>query len=510
MSNTWLKAVDTLGYHFTFLLIANLIYKKSKNVNFGIIVKVNPHSVFLNRKIVSCAIRIVMLLIAFSVAPVFAQPEGSTVQSYENISVNTAHSMIMNGSCLNPVILDVRYQCEYDMGHLYGAVLIPYNQLETRIGELEEHRDHEIIVYCKAGSRSQIACEILAAYNFTGVYNMLGGILAWIEAGYPIWTTSHYVTVNFADDEIRLQIEPLLVRLTSCASCTQNQTYPSSSNSVNFTSNILEQRENFTNLLMTYEVNGTEGNIAIAKTLLQSYNEFSGEVNRTLNFVFTQVTVNNSSIQFYGLNYRVHSVGYNLTLYTMLSAFSSEVYDNSFTIMDYAPTGDSEVTTLEFVEINSSVKLSQLYGVLGKVAKEIGKIYEKSEDQSLMSLALGYSQMNEEAKKLSKLVEKRLTAFNLQILSSSTLLKDMMCGPCGCQNDECGGTTPPPLPPAGGCGIACCLACQILCNAFIGGVCILVCIFTLGIGCAICEFLSTYPELAGLGCDVFCQYIGWC
>jgi len=192
-----------------------------------------------------------------------------------------------------------------------------------------------------------------------------------------------------------------------------------------------------------------------------------------------------------------------------LEAFS-EVYDNSFTIMDYAPTGDSEVTTLEFVEINSSVKLSQLYGVLGKVAKEIGKIYEKSEDQSLMSLALGYSQMNEEAKKLSKLVEKRLTAFNLQILSSSTLLKDMMCGPCGCQNDECGGTTPPPLPPAGGCGIACCLACQILCNAFIGGVCILVCIFTLGIGCAICEFLSTYPELAGLGCDVFCQYIGWC
>jgi hypothetical protein len=42
---------------------------------------------------------------------------------------------------------------------------------------------------------------------------------------------------------------------------------------------------------------------------------------------------------------------------------------------------------LEFVEFNSSVTVSQQYRVLGKVAKEVGKVYEKSEDESLARLA---------------------------------------------------------------------------------------------------------------------------
>jgi rhodanese-related sulfurtransferase len=445
-----------------------------------------------------------MFLTAFNVAPAFAQSEGSTVQSYENISVNTAHSMIMNSAFLNLVILDVRCQCEYDIGHLYGAILVPYDQLEARIGELEEYRNHEIIIYCRSGYRSQIACEILAEYNFTEVYNMVGGIIAWIEAGYPIWTTSHYVTVNFVDDEILLKIEPLLVRLSSCASCAQNQTYPSCSNPLNITSTVLEQRENFTKILVTYEVNGTERNITIAETMLWSYKESSDEANRTVTFIFTEFTVDDSSMQFYSLDYLVNSVNYNLTTHTTLLIVNTESYNGSFTFINYAPIENSEVKTLEFVEINSSLTLSQLYAVLGKAAKEIGKVYEKSEDASVMPLAQAYSRMNEEAKHLSKLVEKQLLQYNHKILHSSAIIMDMLT-----PGEDGGGAGPPP-PPAGGCGIACCLVCEILCNAFLGEVCILVCIFTAGFACWICDFLATYPELGGIGCDLFCQYIGWC
>lgn len=46
--------------------------------------------------------------------------------------------------------------------------------------------------------------------GFTRVYSMLGGITAWIKAGYPIYTTYHYVTVNVLEEEIFLQIDPLL------------------------------------------------------------------------------------------------------------------------------------------------------------------------------------------------------------------------------------------------------------------------------------------------------------
>jgi rhodanese-related sulfurtransferase len=103
---------------------------------------------------------------------------------YTDVSVDTAYRIIKHGDSSNLVILDVRNQSEYNLGHLYGAVLIPVYQLEARIGELVGNEDHEIIVFCYGGSRSPIACGILVEHNFTKVYNMLGGILAWIQAGY--------------------------------------------------------------------------------------------------------------------------------------------------------------------------------------------------------------------------------------------------------------------------------------------------------------------------------------
>ncbi|MEO3993274.1 MAG: hypothetical protein QN229_03055 [Desulfurococcaceae archaeon TW002] len=92
--------------------------------------------------------------------------------------------------------------------------------------------------------------------------------------------------------------------------------------------------------------------------------------------------------------------------------------------MNYAPAGKSELVSLEFVEFNSSVTLSQLYAVLGKVAKEVGKVYEKSGDETLMQLAEGYYTMEKEAKYLSRLVGKQLQEYDREILKSSAVLMD--------------------------------------------------------------------------------------
>lgn len=100
---------------------------------------------------------------------------------YVDISVEEAKEMIVSQ---NVVVLDVRSQAEFESGHIPGAKLVPLPELEERIDEL--NKDQVIIVYCRTGSRSREASEILVQHGFENVYNMLGGVAAWMDAGFPI------------------------------------------------------------------------------------------------------------------------------------------------------------------------------------------------------------------------------------------------------------------------------------------------------------------------------------
>jgi rhodanese-related sulfurtransferase len=82
------------------------------------------------------------------------------------------------------VILDVRSQAEYDSGHLQNATLIPVTDLARRLYELDKQKD--ILVYCGSGGRSATASQTLVDNGFSSVYNMLGGITSWKNAGYWI------------------------------------------------------------------------------------------------------------------------------------------------------------------------------------------------------------------------------------------------------------------------------------------------------------------------------------
>ena len=80
----------------------------------------------------------------------------------------------------NILLLDVRTATEFDgpLGHIAGAVLLPVQELEQRIDELNEHKEKEIIVICRSGNRSQTGTRILISHGFNAV-NMLGGMKAW-------------------------------------------------------------------------------------------------------------------------------------------------------------------------------------------------------------------------------------------------------------------------------------------------------------------------------------------
>lgn len=104
--------------------------------------------------------------------------------TYRNVSVAEAKAMIESTPSL--LILDVSTEKEYAQAHLSGAVNIPVSDLPSRIGELDVNA--AILVYCRTGRRSAEACSTLAKRGFTHVYNMEGGILEWVNSGYPVVT----------------------------------------------------------------------------------------------------------------------------------------------------------------------------------------------------------------------------------------------------------------------------------------------------------------------------------
>ncbi len=82
----------------------------------------------------------------------------------------------------NPFVLDVREPGEYEAANIEGA-LIPLGELPDRLGEIEDHRDDDVlVVHCRSGARSARAVEFLQSQGFTNAVNLAGGIHAWSDA----------------------------------------------------------------------------------------------------------------------------------------------------------------------------------------------------------------------------------------------------------------------------------------------------------------------------------------
>jgi adenylyltransferase/sulfurtransferase len=76
-------------------------------------------------------------------------------------------------------LLDVREPHELQISRIQGATLIPLGQLAARLSELDSAE--EMVVFCKAGTRSARALELLVSAGFRKVKNLQGGINAWAE-----------------------------------------------------------------------------------------------------------------------------------------------------------------------------------------------------------------------------------------------------------------------------------------------------------------------------------------
>ena len=80
-------------------------------------------------------------------------------------------------------LVDVRYDKEWQAGHIEGAVHIPEDDLEDRLDELDRNRP--VVTVCRAGTRSDDAAEWLRGQGLDA-QSLDGGMLAWKWAGLPI------------------------------------------------------------------------------------------------------------------------------------------------------------------------------------------------------------------------------------------------------------------------------------------------------------------------------------
>ena len=77
-------------------------------------------------------------------------------------------------------LIDVREPHEQEISNLEGSDLIPLGQFASRLSELDSAE--EIVLFCKSGTRSTRALEILVSAGFKKVKNLKHGINAWATA----------------------------------------------------------------------------------------------------------------------------------------------------------------------------------------------------------------------------------------------------------------------------------------------------------------------------------------
>ncbi|VVB59215.1 Thiosulfate sulfurtransferase GlpE [uncultured archaeon] len=134
----------------------------------------------------------ILLLITITVFFIGLSSNPTNHQGYTNITVEQAYNLLTNASNGIQIPIDVRTDSEWTIAHIdtpapENPQHWPNLQQGVNLTEfMELYKGKEIILYCRAGVRSKTAANMLVEHHFNGtIYNMIGGIDAWILAGYP-------------------------------------------------------------------------------------------------------------------------------------------------------------------------------------------------------------------------------------------------------------------------------------------------------------------------------------
>lgn len=119
----------------------------------------------------------VLAAIALAVYELKAQ-----VQSFAALSAMQAVRLMNQGA----LVLDLRDKEAFDAGHIGDARNVPVADLEAQADTLKKWRDKNVIAYDDSGSGGAGAVRMLTKLGFTKVFNLEGGLNAWVKDNLPL------------------------------------------------------------------------------------------------------------------------------------------------------------------------------------------------------------------------------------------------------------------------------------------------------------------------------------
>lgn len=120
---------------------------------------------------------IILAILAGTVVFAFSRPQEAVLAGGGMISASDAQKLLEQDA--TAVILDVRTADEFASGHIPGAKLLPYDEIDAnRAAMLIPAKDAPVVLYCRSGRRSAIAADSLRRLGYTTVYD-LGGVGNW-------------------------------------------------------------------------------------------------------------------------------------------------------------------------------------------------------------------------------------------------------------------------------------------------------------------------------------------
>jgi len=131
------------------------------------------------------AVVVVLAIVGGAVGYVFVgspSNQANAAASFRTITPLEAKSLIESRKDL--LLVDVRSPEEFQGGSLPGATLIPFWDFAK--GRYDLPRDKPILLICAVGGRSLACGQMLAAKGYKEVYNLKGGLDAWVEQRVPL------------------------------------------------------------------------------------------------------------------------------------------------------------------------------------------------------------------------------------------------------------------------------------------------------------------------------------
>jgi phage shock protein E len=81
------------------------------------------------------------------------------------------------------VFLDVRSSIEWYQGHLKGAIHIPHDEVDEKVGSLVPDKSLPVVTYCAVGGRAASVVKSLRSKGYTVVPVTRGGYRELVENG---------------------------------------------------------------------------------------------------------------------------------------------------------------------------------------------------------------------------------------------------------------------------------------------------------------------------------------